>query len=74
MDTMVKISIENNGQLSIPLEANEYLNLQHNDWLKVSVQNNCIMLIPPKAELDEEFIADLIHAGILVDVKRPIQA
>jgi len=58
--------INDNGETVLPLEANKYLNLRSYDWLKVKIEADSIIIIPPQA-LDEEAIEGLIHAGILIN-------
>lgn len=66
MTIKTTITIDENGQILLPLEVNQYLNVQNCDWLQVRIQSDGIVIIPPK-ELDEETIKELIHAGILID-------
>jgi antitoxin component of MazEF toxin-antitoxin module len=68
MSINATITIDDNSQIILPLELNQYLNLISSEWLKVKIESDVIILIPPKA-LDEETIESLIHAGILIDIK-----
>jgi bifunctional DNA-binding transcriptional regulator/antitoxin component of YhaV-PrlF toxin-antitoxin module len=68
MAIQATIIVEESGRMIIPLELNQYLDLKNYDWLKVQIEARGIVIIPPKA-LDEEKIEDLIHAGILIDIK-----
>ena len=63
------ITIDENGQILLPLEVNKQLNLQNNDWLKVNIKSDHIVLIPLKSGIDEELLDIIIHEGILIDVK-----
>lgn len=63
---MFTITINKDGHILLPLEANEKLNLKHNDWIKVQVKLEHIALIPNRSEVDEELIEALIHEGILI--------
>lgn len=69
MITFTNFIVEDNGQILIPLEVNQYLNLEHNDWLKVSIESDYIVIIPPQNGLDEVLLEELVHEGILIDVK-----
>lgn len=64
---MSTITIDEFGQIRIPLEVNKELKLQNNDWLKVSVKPDYIVIIPSKNELDEDLLEALKHEGILID-------
>ena len=64
---MATLTIAEDGQIRLPLEVNQQLNLKNNDWLKVSIKSDHIVLIPPR-EVDEELIAALIHEGVLIEV------
>jgi bifunctional DNA-binding transcriptional regulator/antitoxin component of YhaV-PrlF toxin-antitoxin module len=68
MSVNATITIDENGQIILPLELNQYLNLKSFEWLKVKIESDVIILVPPKA-LDEETIESLIHAGILIDTE-----
>lgn len=68
MSLKITITIDDTGQIILPLEVNQYLSLRSFDWLKVKLEPDAIVLVPPKA-LEEETIEDLIHAGILIDIK-----
>ena len=63
------ITIDEYGQILLPLEVNQQLNLQNNDWLKVNIKSDHIVLVPPKSGIDEELLDIIIHEGILIDVK-----
>jgi AbrB family looped-hinge helix DNA binding protein len=63
------ITIDENGQIRIPLEVNKELNFHNNEWVKVSVKSDHLVIIPTKDKLDEEYLAALIHDGILIDVE-----
>jgi|GEM_PF-985731 hypothetical protein len=71
MATTISITINDFGQMLLPLEVNKQLNLQNNDYLKVSIQSNLIVITPFKScldqELDEGLIETLLHEGILID-------
>jgi bifunctional DNA-binding transcriptional regulator/antitoxin component of YhaV-PrlF toxin-antitoxin module len=69
MITFTNLIIEDDGKILIPLEVNQYLNLDHNDWLKVSIESDYIVINPPKIGLDEVLLEELVHEGILIDVK-----
>ena len=69
MATITNITIDENGQILLPLEVNKQLNLQNNDWLKVNIKSDHIVLIPLKSGIDEELLDIIIHEGILIDVK-----
>ena len=66
---MATITIDENGQILLPLEVNNKLNLQNNDWLKVNIKSDHVVLIPLKSGIDEELLDIIIHEGILIDVK-----
>jgi bifunctional DNA-binding transcriptional regulator/antitoxin component of YhaV-PrlF toxin-antitoxin module len=67
MTVKTTITIDENGQILLPLEVNQYLNVQNYDWLQVRIQSDGIVIIPPQ-ELDEEIVQELIRAGILIDI------
>lgn len=71
MATTISITIDDFGQILLPLEVNKQLNLKNGDYLKVSIQSNQIIIAPFKSwfdeELDEELLKTLIHEGILID-------
>ena len=70
MSTIIgNITIDEYGQILLPLEVNQQLNLQNNDWLKVNIKRNYIVLVPLKSGIDEELLDIIIHEGILIDVK-----
>jgi len=73
MATTISITIDDFGQILLPLEVNKQLNLKNDDYLKVSIQSNQIVIAPFKSwfdeELDEELLKTLIHEGILIDVE-----
>jgi len=73
MATTISITIDDFGQILLPLEVNKQLNLKNDDYLKVSIQSNQIVIAPFKSwfdeELDEELLKALIHEGILIDVE-----
>ncbi|MDD3888423.1 MAG: AbrB/MazE/SpoVT family DNA-binding domain-containing protein [Syntrophomonadaceae bacterium] len=69
MCTVTSITIDEFGQIQIPLEVNQELNLQNNDWLKVSIKSDHIVMVPSRDVLDQELLDALIHEGILIDVK-----
>ncbi|MDD2585889.1 MAG: AbrB/MazE/SpoVT family DNA-binding domain-containing protein [Syntrophomonadaceae bacterium] len=69
MATIASITIDDDGQIILPLELNKQLDLQNNDWLRVSIKSDHIVLIASKDELDEEVVEDLIRQGILIDIK-----
>jgi len=60
---MVTIKIDEYGQILIPLEVNQQLNLQNNDWIKVSLKKDHILMIPLR-EADAELIEQLIDQGV----------
>lgn len=62
------IQIGKDGQIILPIEINNELNLHDNDYLKVSIKEKHIELIPTRTELSEEIIQKLIHEGILLEV------
>ena len=66
---MATLTIAEDGQILLPLEVNRQLNLKNNDWLKVSIKSDRIVLIPPR-EVDEELIAVLIHEGVIIQVPK----
>lgn len=63
---MNKITINEDGQILIPLATNKSLGLQNRDWLKVNIKEEHIVLTPSR-EIDVELIEALIHEGILID-------
>ncbi|MEA1961637.1 MAG: AbrB/MazE/SpoVT family DNA-binding domain-containing protein [Bacillota bacterium] len=65
MNNKITATLDENGQISLPLEANHFLNLQSYDYLKVEIKSDSIILIPLKA-IDEESINQFIHEGILI--------
>jgi bifunctional DNA-binding transcriptional regulator/antitoxin component of YhaV-PrlF toxin-antitoxin module len=73
MATTISITIDDFGQILLPLEVNKQLNLQNNDSLKVSIKSNQIVITPSKSwldeELDEGLLKTLLHEGILIDVE-----
>lgn len=73
MATTISITIDDFGKIVLPLEVNEQLNFKNDDYLKVSIKSNQIVLAPLKfwfdEELDEEMLNTLIHEGILVDIE-----
>lgn len=69
MITFTNLIIEDDGQILIPVEVNQHLNLKHNDWLRVNIESDYVVIIPPQIGLDEEMLEQLVHEGILIDVK-----
>jgi len=73
MATTISITIDDFGRILLPLEVNKQLNLKNDDYLKVSIQSNQIVIASFKSwfdeELDEEFLKTLVHEGILIDVE-----
>lgn len=69
--TMVKSFTidEEHGQIILPIEIGEKLNLQNFDWLKVHIKTNQVVLCVSNNELDEELLKVLIHEGVLIDIK-----
>jgi bifunctional DNA-binding transcriptional regulator/antitoxin component of YhaV-PrlF toxin-antitoxin module len=63
------ITIDEAGHIRIPLEANQKLNLEDNEWLQVSVKSDHIEINPSSEELDEDLIEALIHEGVIIDIK-----
>lgn len=66
---MAVMKVDKDGQLVLPLEVCKKANLHNNDWLRVKIQPDCMLLIPSRVEIDEEIIEDFIHQGILINVK-----
>jgi len=62
---MTAIEIDEYGQILLPLEVNQQLNLKNNDWVKVNIKSDHILMIPLR-EADEELIEELIDQGILL--------
>ena len=62
---MTTIEIDEYGQILLPLEVNQQLNLQNYDWLKVSITTDHILMIPLR-EADAELIEELIGQGIFL--------
>lgn len=60
---------EEYGQILVPLEIGQKLNLKNFDWLKVNVLTNKIVLSISREEVDDELIEALIHEGIIIDPK-----
>lgn len=77
MATTISITIDDFGKIVLPLEVNEQLNFKNDDYLKVSIKSNQIVLAPLKfwfdEELDEEMLNTLIHEGILVDIEQLVE-
>lgn len=73
MATTISITIDDFGQILLPLEVNKQLNLKNNDYLKVSIKSDQIVIVPFKSwfddELDEGLLKTLLHEGILIDVE-----
>lgn len=73
MATTISITIDDFGKILLPLEVNKQLNFKNDDYLKVSIKSNQIVLAPfefwQEEELDEDILKTLIHEGILVDVE-----
>lgn len=68
MMTKATITIDEEfGQIMLPVEVGQKLNLGNFDWLKVNVLSNHMVLSVTREEIDEEFIKALIHEGILID-------
>jgi len=68
MMTNANITIdEEYGQIQLPLEINEKLNLRNFEWLKVNILSNKIALSLSKDEVDEQLIKSLVHEGVLID-------
>jgi bifunctional DNA-binding transcriptional regulator/antitoxin component of YhaV-PrlF toxin-antitoxin module len=67
MSTVTSITIDEFGQIMLPLEVNQELNLQNNDWLKVNIRPDCIVMVPSRDALDTELLDELIREGILID-------
>ncbi len=67
MATVASITVDEFGQILIPLEINQKLNLQNNDWLKVSLKSDHIVIVPSRDVLDNELLEDLIREGILIE-------
>ncbi|GAB6181805.1 hypothetical protein JCM14036_31240 [Desulfotomaculum defluvii] len=69
---MDSIRINEHGQILLPLEVSQILNLQNNDSLKVKIESDRVLLIPQTDGLNdnlEEILDQIIHEGILIDVK-----
>lgn len=70
---MDSITINEHGQILLPLEVSQILNLQNNDVLKVKIESDRVILIPQTAEINdnafEEILEQIIHEGILIDIK-----
>ncbi|EHQ89082.1 AbrB/MazE/SpoVT family DNA-binding domain-containing protein [Desulfosporosinus youngiae] len=73
MATTISVTIDDFGQILLPLEVNKQLNLTNGDYLKVSIQSNQIVIAPFKSWFDEELneglLKALLHEGILIDVE-----
>lgn len=70
MNKMTNIIIdEDNGQIRLPIEVSEKLNLKNFDWLKVNIKAGHPVLILEKSEEDEDLLDALIHEGVLIDFK-----
>lgn len=71
MATTISITIDDFGQILLPLEVNKQLNLKNDDYLIVSIQSNQIVIAPFKSwvddELDEGLLKTLLQEGILLD-------
>jgi len=60
---MTALKIDEYGQILLPLEVGKQLDLQNNDWLKVNIQNNQIVMTPLR-EPDADLVEELIDQGI----------
>lgn len=71
MATTISITINDFGQILLPLEVNKQLNLKNGDYLKVSIQLNQVVIAPFRSwfndELDEGLLKALLQEGILLD-------
>lgn len=61
---MAAIKIDEHGQIFIPLELSQQIDLQNNDWLKVNVKANQIIMTPHR-DPDEDSIQELINLKTL---------
>lgn len=65
------VTIDEFGQILLPLEANRELNLHNDDLLKVSIKSDHIIVAPlTKDAIDKNLIEALIHEGILMDLNK----
>ncbi|KGK91270.1 AbrB family transcriptional regulator [Desulfosporosinus sp. HMP52] len=73
MATTISMTIDDFGQILLPLEVNKQLNLKNGDCLRVSIQLNQIVIASVRSEndedLDEELLKTLLHEGILIDIE-----
>ena len=73
MSTIISITIDDFGQILLPLEVNEQLYLRNNDYLKVSIKADQIVIAPFKSglddELDEGLLVTLLHEGISIGIE-----
>ncbi|HWP96480.1 MAG TPA: AbrB/MazE/SpoVT family DNA-binding domain-containing protein [Syntrophomonadaceae bacterium] len=70
MHPIASITIdEEYGQIVLPVEIGQKLNLSKFDWLKVSIQSDQVVISVARDQLDEELLAALIHEGLLIDPK-----
>ncbi len=66
-----RVTIDEFGQILLPLEANQELKLRNDSCLKVSITSDHIVLVPlTKDTIDNNLIEALIHEGILMDLNR----
>jgi len=71
MATVTGVSIDQFGQILLPLEANRELNLHNDDWLKVSIKSDHIVIAPQTRDtIDKNLIEALIHEGIVMDLDK----
>jgi len=66
--TNVTMTVYQNGQILIPIELNNKLFLQNNDWLQVKVTADYMVLIPSRV-VEAEIIEELIHEGVLINAE-----
>jgi len=64
----LNIKIDEFGQILLPLKINQELNLRNNDWLKVNITSDSVVLTPSR-EVDGELIEKLIQHGVLINVE-----
>ncbi|ACV62543.1 hypothetical protein Dtox_1686 [Desulfofarcimen acetoxidans DSM 771] len=70
MSTIIdNITIDEYGQIMLPLEVNQQLNLKNNEWIKVNIKSDHILLVPSKPGIDEELLDIIMHEGILIDIE-----
>jgi hypothetical protein len=65
---MATIKINESGHIEIPLKDDQKSKFKDNDYVKVNVKSDRIVIVPTDHELDEELIKALIHDGIIIDI------